>query len=81
MGKNIYTLTADTINKQGGSCQRQAQGRVLIFASADNAWVLTNFPLHRKWGERMVLELHFQVFIDVALVIDSFLTSSSEQAS
>ncbi|XP_026192779.1 calcium/calmodulin-dependent 3',5'-cyclic nucleotide phosphodiesterase 1C, partial [Cyclospora cayetanensis] len=38
-----------------------------LMRAADNAWVLTNFPLHRKWGERMVLELHFQNTLDEAL--------------
>ncbi|KAL8431554.1 hypothetical protein Efla_000600 [Eimeria flavescens] len=38
-----------------------------LMKAADNAWVLTNFALHRKWGERMVLELHFQNTLDEAL--------------
>ncbi|KAL8273275.1 hypothetical protein Esti_002776 [Eimeria stiedai] len=38
-----------------------------LMRAADNAWVLTNFLLHRKWGERMVLELHFQNTLEEAL--------------
>ena len=44
-------------------------GGFFSLCSADNAWVLTNFPLHRKWGERMVLELHFEVLPPLFIIL------------
>ncbi|CBZ53499.1 calcium/calmodulin-dependent 3',5'-cyclic nucleotide phosphodiesterase [Neospora caninum Liverpool] len=38
-----------------------------LLHAADHALSLLNFPLHRKWAEKMVIEMHFQNTMDEAL--------------
>ncbi|EPR64411.1 3'5'-cyclic nucleotide phosphodiesterase domain-containing protein [Toxoplasma gondii GAB2-2007-GAL-DOM2] len=38
-----------------------------LIHAADHALSLLNFPLHRKWAEKMAIEMHFQNTMDEAL--------------
>ncbi|PHJ24638.1 3 5 -cyclic nucleotide phosphodiesterase domain-containing protein [Cystoisospora suis] len=38
-----------------------------LIHAADHALALLNFPLYRKWAERMLIEMHFQNTMDEAL--------------